>query len=127
MGNKNISLPDEVIAKATEYANHPKRKRNFSAFVRYALELVFAQEQVDPSIDEALKAAIKRWVTCPFEISPRSLYILLNNIAVKYPKDSAKRFWGESHYVGPRDVSNMDLVGEIKRDYEAIIATGRNR
>lgn len=88
-----------------------------SAFIRYALDKVFTSE--GPKPDTALEQAIRRWINVPFNMPVRAFYGILYLMSTRYPDLSAKEFWTEAAYVGPRDVTHRELLKEIRRDHEA--------
>lgn len=117
----NISLHKDVLDKIKEYTD--ARGIDRSAFIRYACEKVFITES--PKLDLALDQAIKRWLTPPFNLQSKSLWSIIFLLKRSYPDRSAKDYWTEALYVGPRDVTNEQLANEIQRDYETLRAVQR--
>lgn len=116
----NISITPSVLERADEYRK--ARSINRSAFISYALEKVFNTEAADNRRDVLLEKAIKRWVQIPFNTPASSFYGVLYLLSVHYPNGSAKTFWTEVSYVGPRETTNKELFSEINRDLETLYA-----
>lgn len=117
---KTITLSETILERAEEYQK--ARTWNRSELIAYGLEKVFASESPDQKQEICLKRAVGRWVKIPFDVPIRSLWVLLHMLAKSYPDDSAKKFWTEPFYIGPRAATNKELLAEIRRDYEALIS-----
>lgn len=114
----NISIHEDVIKRLTEYQK--PRKLTRSGVIQYAIDKLFASEEPDPKRDNCLERAIKRWVNIPFVASPQVHYGFLYMLATKYPNQSARDFWSEACFIGPRNVTHRELLAEIKNGFEIL-------
>lgn len=115
----NISIPQALADRAAEYQK--ERKMTRSALVQYALEKLFASETPDKKRDQCLERAIKRWVNIPFTTSSaQANYGFLYMLGTKYPNQSAKTFWTDACFIGPRDVTHKEMLNEIKNAFEIL-------
>lgn len=120
----NISFPLGLLERIDEYtaARAGKGSGNRSAFIQYAVEKVLNTESPDYKREVCLERAIQRWVAVPFPAPIQSVYGFMYMLATRYPNVSAKDFWTDAVFVGPRAVTHKELLSEVRRDFEVLIA-----
>lgn len=116
MATKNapvhINLTTEVKEKLDTFCKQQESTR--TSVVVKALEDFFNHRVGDYRVQLTLKRILDRRFSIPKQYSIPAFYCTLLLLASKYPKDSAKEFWGEAIYLSQANRTNSQIIADIK-------------
>lgn len=114
----HLRLGDHQEEKLKSFAE--ARKSNMTAVIRYALDKLYEEEDVDPTREDMLKKILDPLFAIPRGFKLRSFYLTIYLLAGKYPKESSKSFWGPGVYLSSFDMSHKEVLVHIiakQREY----------
>lgn len=115
----HLQLNPEWAKKLVSYSE--SRQVNFAEAIRHALNILFNLEDNEYSKCRALEETLERKFTIPRNIPAVSFNSFLILLALRYPNDSAKSFWGELIYKSNLDKTNLEIVKEIKDSFDILV------
>lgn len=121
----HISLGD-LDHQLDEYVKSRPNKTDRSKVVRYALEQLFAVEDLDPVRQSALKLALERRFTIPKNIPLKAFHTFLYLLSKNYSEESSKDFWSEVIYSSSIDKSHAEVYADVKDEFNRIVASKGN-
>lgn len=110
----HIELGDDLHSKLLLYKSKRPKATKTSVIVE-ALELLFAQQDVEPKKDKAISLAIETYFDVPISIPKKSFYSFLYMLSKKVPDMGTVVFWGKMIYKGDDSFTNkqvFDLITE---------------
>ena len=109
----HISIPKDV--KELQLKPFSKnRKQSMSATIRYAIEKLFEQEDIDPKRHAALRTVINRNFVIPSYHTLTSFWGQLIVEATKRPNGSSRKEWGDVAYRSTIDKTNREIFIQLK-------------
>lgn len=119
----HIRLEKDTQDKLQRFAH--LRRSNMSAIIRYALDKLFEEEEVDPTGERILKGILDPLFKIPRGYKLRSFYLTLYMLGRKYPYDSSMEYWGPGVYLSPYDMTHKEVMGFIQAKQQEAIEHGK--
>lgn len=124
MSSMHITLSDQLKNQLKPFAKN--RDQNMSATIRYALEKLFEEEEIDPVKEAALSVVLARKFSMPRGYKLRSFWLTLFMLQGRYPGSSSKQYWGEMYYLSSVDKTHSEIFTEIIEEREQLLAEKQN-
>lgn len=121
----HVKLPTDEKQQLKDFSDN--RGIYMTDTVRYALQQLYVDEDMDPTKDRALRQAIGEVFTLPAGLKFRTFWIILWLLADNYPDASSKRFWKEPTYRHMEELSNKEVHARIGERYRKIYWELKNK
>ena len=110
----SLNMEVELYDKLSNYCN--AKGITVTRSINKALESFLQNHNVAGSEkDTIIKNVIENWLQIPNNtLAPRGILIVLYLLAISYPNDSSRAFWGDMVYISNVELSHKRLYDEIK-------------
>lgn len=97
-----------------------------SEVIRYALEKLFEEEEVDPLKESALAVVLSRKFAIPKGYKLRSFWLTLYMLQGQYSHNSSKKYWGEMVYLSSVDKTHKEIFTEVVEERSQLMKEKEN-